>query len=305
MKTVPSLKRLEYLVALVDAEHFGKAAEACNVTPSTLSAGIRDLEELLGSDLAERTKRHVFITDFGQEVAALARNLIAGAADIIELARARQAPMTGEMKMGVIPTVGPYLLPDIVPAISQAYPDLQLFLREEQTASLLTKLHDGQLDVAIIALPYATEGLQVYPLFDDTFQFACASIHALARRTSIDNKDLSTLPLFLLEDGHCLRDHALDACHLGDRTDRAQFEATSLATLTQMVAAGLGVTLLPKLASQSGLIPTTDISLIPLANRPFRTIGMVWRAASTRGQEFENLANTIQSCRAAVRQKKT
>lgn len=304
MKTLPSLKRLEYLVALADAEHFGKAAEICNVTPSTLSAGIRDLEELLGCNLAERTKRHVFITDFGHEVAALARNLLAGAEDIVELARSRQAPMTGDIKMGVIPTVGPYLLPDIVPTISRIYPQLRLFLREEQTDILLSKLSDGHLDIAIIALPYNTDGFTIRPLFNDEFQFACASTHELAGRSVIEDKDLSSQSLLLLEDGHCLRDQALDACRLSDRAHRAQFEATSLATLVQMVAAGLGTTLLPKLATQSGLMPTENIALVPLANRPFRTIGLVWRATSTRSPEFEKLAATINNSKAATQQSK-
>ncbi|MEH6497347.1 MAG: hydrogen peroxide-inducible genes activator [Pseudomonas marincola] len=300
MKTLPSLKRLEYLIALVDEEHFGKAAKVCNVTPSTLSAGIRDLEELLGSNLAERTKRQVLITDFGHEVAKRARRLITEAEDIIDLARTHQAPMTGIMKMGIIPTVGPYLVHDIVPAITQEYPGLQLLLREEQTDLLLSKLHEGQLDVAIIALPYDIDGLEVHPLFDDEFQFACTSKHELSGRQIVHNEDLLSQSLLLLEDGHCLRDHALDACSLGDRANRAQFEATSLATLVQMVASNLGVTLIPKLVSDSGLMPTKNIALIPLSNHPFRTIGLVWRATSSRRAEFEKLAKTIITARTHI-----
>ena len=293
MKVIPSLKQLEYLTALAETQHFGKASDLCNVTPSTLSAGIRDLEEVLGISLAERTKRLVLMTSLGMEIAGRAQTVLRDAEDIMELAAAHRELMTGDMKLGVIPTIGPYLLPHVLPTLNAAYPALRLYLREEQTADLLDHLHTGEIDFALIALPFETEALTTRILFDDQFQFACHADYALAGRKSITHADLADQSLLLLEDGHCLRGHALDACQIQAGQIRVQFEATSLYTLVQMVGANLGVTLLPQLAIDAQITAGTDIKLIPLSNPASRQIGLAWRSSSPRAGEFELLAEAF------------
>lgn len=295
MKLLPSLKQLEYLVALVEAKHFAQAAERCSVTPSTLSVGIRDLEGVLGVAVAERTKRTVLITPIGQAIAERARRLLRDAEDVMQLASTQRETMTGGIKLGAIPTVSPFILPRTLPIIEEKYPKLRLYLREEQTAVLLSRLRDGELDVALIALPYDTEKLVVSILFDDAFQFACHAEHPLAGHKSIINEDLIDQPMLLLEEGHCLRIHALEACRLHSSHVRDQFEATSLQTLVQMVASGIGMTLLPQMAVDAGLTSTRNISLIPLQTPASRQIGLVWRASSPRVSEFELLAEIFRN----------
>jgi len=290
---LPSLRQLEYLIALADYQHFGQAAEHCRVTPSTLSAGIRDLEDILGVALAERSKRQVVMTAIGMDIAQRARILIRDASDLMTLATANHAPMTGIMRLGVIPTVGPYLLPKSMTNLKQRYPDFQMYLDEEFTAPLLNKLRDGKLDAAIIALPFDIEDLEVMHLFEDEFQFACHHSHPLSSKKKIRQNELKDQPLMLLKEGHCLRGHALSACSLGDYQTRAQFEASSLSTLVMMVDAGLGVTLLPKLAINSQVTAGTKICLRPLENPASREIGLVWRASTSRREEFKMLAEVI------------
>jgi LysR family transcriptional regulator, hydrogen peroxide-inducible genes activator len=295
MKLVPSLKQLEYLVSLARTLHFGQASDLCSVTPSTLSAGIRDLESVLGVNVAERTKRTVLMTPIGIEIAEQAQQLLRGAEDIMELAAAHREPLTGDMKLGVIPTIGPFLLPKILPNLNASYPALRLFLREEMTDTLLTQLRAGDIDLALIALPYDTEEFTTRTLFEDEFRFACNSSHPLAHQRKIDVNDLKDNPLLLLEEGHCLRGHALDACQIHETYIRTQFEATSLHTLVQMVSAGLGVTLLPRIAIEADILAGTKIKLTSLTDKASRQIGLVWRASSPRNQEFELLADIFSS----------
>jgi LysR family hydrogen peroxide-inducible transcriptional activator len=293
VKLLPSLKQMEYLVALAETLHFGRASERCNITPSTLSAGIRDLETVLGISVAERTKRHVLMTPVGNEIAARARLLLRDAEDLMEAAAANREPMTGEMRLGVIPTIGPFLLPRVLPALTRRFPALRLYLREEQTASLLARLRSGEIDVALIALPYDIEGLASRVVFEDEFEFACNRNHPLASEKMVQVDALADQPLMLLEEGHCLRGHALDACQLNDGQERAQFEASSLHTLVQMVAAGIGVTLLPKLAIDGQITRGTNIKLVPLSVAASRQIGLVWRQSSLRAREFEILGDAL------------
>ncbi|PLX34078.1 MAG: LysR family transcriptional regulator [Hyphomicrobiales bacterium] len=294
MKLLPSLKQLEYLTALDDSQHFGKAAEACHVSPSTLSAGVRDLEQLLGAPVAERTKRRVVILPLGQEIASRARRLLRDAEDIMALAAARNAPLTGLLRLGVIPTIAPFLLPMVMPGLHAAYPDLRLVLREDQTEALLADLRGGQIDLALIALPYELDGLTSLDLFEDRFQLACPAGHELAGKKLIVHQELADQPLLLLEEGHCLRGHALEACHLDRHRRMAEFEATSMHTLVQMVATGLGITLLPQIAIDARITAATDIRLIPLAGGDAsRRIGLVWRRASPRAAEFALLGKAL------------
>jgi LysR family transcriptional regulator, hydrogen peroxide-inducible genes activator len=293
MKHLPSLKQLEYLVALAETQHFGKASQRCNVTHSTLSAGIKELESVLGVSLAERTKRKVTMEPLGVEIAERATLLLRDAEDIMELAATHREPLTGKIRLGVIPTIGPFLLPGVLMPLNSTYPDLRLYLKEDQTDALLQQLRAGEIDLALIALPFETDGLTTTDLFEDEFQFACHADHPLAKRNVVSEKYLVDQPLLLLEDGHCLRDHALSACRIPEERFRPLFEATSIHTLVQMVMSGLGVTLLPQLAIDANITAGSNIKLVSLSTKASRMIGMVWRQSSTRVHEFELLANAF------------
>ena len=293
MKRLPSMKQLQYLVALADTQHFGRAAQRCYIAQSTLSAGIRDLESVLGIAIAERSNRHVLITRVGRQIAERARALLRDAEEVMEMARAGRSPMTGEMRLGVIPTIGPFLLPRVLPVLRDRFPDLTIYLREEQTAPLLARLEEGELDVALIALPYETEDLSIDVILKDEFLFACHRTHALACTDEVSLEALAGEQLMLLAEGHCLRGHTLDACGVGDTKARAQFEASSLHTLVQMVAAGIGVTLIPRLAVDGHVIQGTGISLSRLAVPASRDIGLAWRPTSLRTDDFRLLAQTL------------
>ena len=293
MKRLPTMKQLQYLVALADTQHFGRAAQRCYIAQSTLSAGIRDLESVLEIAIAERSNRHVLITRVGVQIAERARALLRDAEEVMEMARAGRSPMTGEMRLGVIPTIGPFLLPRVLPVLRDRFPDLTIYLREEQTAPLLARLEEGELDVALIALPYETEDLSIDVILKDEFLFACHRTHALACTDEVSLEALAGEQLMLLAEGHCLRGHTLDACGVGDTKARAQFEASSLHTLVQMVAAGIGVTLIPQLAVDARVIQGTGISLSRLAMPASRDIGLAWRPTSLRTDDFRLLAQTL------------
>ena len=293
MKRLPTMKQLQYLVALADTQQFGRAAERCYITQSTLSAGIRDLEAVLGTAVAERTNRQVLLTRAGMQIAERAKAILRDAEQVMEAARADLSPMTGAMHLGVIPTIGPFFLPRILPALRERFPDLVLYLREEQTAPLLARLADGGLDVALIALPYDTGDLIIETIIDDEFLFACNRNHKLAGADEVALEALAGEDLLLLEEGHCLRGHALDACGQGNRKIRSQFEASSLHTMVQMVAAGIGVTLIPRLAVESNITGGADVSLSRLGTPAARRIGLAWRRTSLRAEEFRALATTL------------
>ena len=293
MKRLPTMKQLQYLVALADTRHFGRAAERCHITQSTLSAGIRDLESVLGTAVAERSNRHVLITRVGAQIAERAKALLRDAEEVMEVARAGRSPMTGEMRLGVIPTIGPFLLPRVLPGLRERFPELTVYLREEQSAPLLARLEEGELDAALIALPYETGDFNTRVILDDEFLFACNRDHALAGTGEVSLDALAGERLLLLEEGHCLRGHALDVCEMGDTIARAQFEASSLHTLVQMVAAGIGVTLVPRLAADAQIARGTGISLSRLAMPASRRIGLTWRRTSLRAEEFRLLADTL------------
>jgi len=294
MRALPTMKQLQYLVALAEHGQFGKAAAACNVTQSTLSAGIKELEAVLGARVAERNTRSFVLSPAAEEIVAKARTILADAESMVELARRRRRPLTGALRLGAIPTVGPFLFPSALPRIYAKYPELQLFIREDQSATLLERLSAGQLDVLLMALPYEAAGVDVEPLFEDAFVFACPAGHRLSGRATVSLDEIADEPLLLLEEGHCLRDHALDACRLEGRAKVRGFEATSLLTLAQMVAGGMGVTLLPEIATAAGLTKGLDLSLSRIApERATRQIGLMWRKTSPRAEEFRMLGRML------------
>ncbi len=300
MKRLPTLKQLEYLAALADLGHFGRAAERCHVTPSTLSAGIQDLERVLGVRLAERSRRHVLITPIGQAIAVRARELLRDAEDIMSLAASDRAPLSGDLRLGAIPTVGPFLLPRVLVKLRKQFPDLRLFLEEGLTHVLLNQLQAGELDAIVAALPYDLDGCECQILFEDAFQFACHADHPLAKQDSVSVPALSDEPLMLLEEGHCLRAQAIEVCKLQGAWGRNRFEASSFHTLVQMVGAGVGVTLLPQLAIDAGIIAGMEIRLVPLAEPSRRQVALVWRQGSPRREEFSMLGAAIRGLTAGA-----
>ncbi len=291
---LPTLRQLRYLVALAEHHHFGRAAEACFATQSTLSAGLQELETLLGATLVERTKRKVLMTPLGEAVVARARDVLRGAEDIADLVRAAGQPLAGELRLGVIPTIAPFLLPRVLPELRRSYPDLRLVLREDLTARLLERLANAELDVALLALPYDAPDMETLSLAEDPFVLACPAGHPLAARETVTGADLADADLLLLEEGHCLRDHALAACALAAPSRRGEdILGTSLGTLVQMVASGLGVTLLPELAVAGGVLRGTDLVTRPLAGGGARRLGLAWRKSSARKDEFRLLGRTL------------
>jgi len=294
MNGLPSLRQLRYLVAVADTGHFGRAAERCAVTQSTLSAGLKELETTLGTTLIERDRRSATPTSVGGEIVVRARRLLAEAEDLVDLARGAAAPLSGPLRIGVIPTIAPYLLPDLLPLLRQRYPDLQPFLVEDQTARLVERLSAGALDVAVLALPYDLPRLTTLALFDDPFLVAAPAGHALLSQATVAPATLAGETLLLLADGHCLREHALSACGLGRNTTGRAVEATSLSTLIHMVDSGLGVTLLPAMAVRAGALRGTRIETRSLAGPDAsRVVGLAWRASSAQEQSYTLLGDVI------------
>jgi LysR family hydrogen peroxide-inducible transcriptional activator len=295
MMNLPSLRHLRHLTAVEDHRHFGRAADACHVTQSTLSASIKELETRLETALVDRSKRRVVLTPIGVETAERARRIINEAEQLVQATRASREPLTGTLRLGTIPTIGPFLLPRILPGLREAYGNLKLYLVEDLTDRLIEALHRGHLDVVLLALPYdCGVAVETLILFEDPFVVGLPRQHPLAKESRVDPKRLWHEDLLLLKDGHCLRDHALEACHLADRRVTEGFEATSLSTLVQMVDNGLGTTLLPTLAIDAGLLNGTNLvtrRLLP--NDPARKIGLIWRRGTGRRNEFRLFAKEI------------
>jgi LysR family hydrogen peroxide-inducible transcriptional activator len=304
MMTAPTLKQLRYLVSLAEERQFGRAAGACHVTQSTLSTGIRELETALQVPLVDRSSsRTVVFTPLGEDMVRRAREILGLADDLVDAARSGAEPLSGPLHLGVIPTISPFLLPRIMPSLRRALPKLQLYLREDMTHRLVAEVEDGRLDAAMLALPYDCEPLETVSLFEDPFAVALRRDHPLADQAAVPLDRLAGEPLLLLQDGHCLREHALAACGLADRRQRNAFEATSLHTLVQMVDNGLGITLLPRLALQAGILQGTDLITRPLAGESggaSRGIGLGWRRGTRRAAEFRLLGDRIAEAAAAT-----
>jgi len=292
MKRLPSLTQLRHLVAVAEHHHFGRAAEACFVTQSSLSASIKELETGLGKILIERTRRSVMVTPLGQDVVARARNLLRGAEDIVDLVGAADTPLSGLLRLGTIPTIGPFVLPRVLGDIRKAHPALKLYLREDTSARLIDSLGKGDLDLIMIAFPYDVGGLETLVFADDPFWVAFSQGKDYAAKERLTGADLAAEEMILLEEGHCLRDHALDAGGGKRRPLLADFGATSLMTLVQMVENGLGITILPKMAIDAGLVRGTAIQVRPYeGSRGARKIGFAWRPSSPRAKEFRLLSD--------------
>ena len=294
MPALPTLRQLGYLVELAGHLNFRAAAEAQFVTQSTLSAGIKELETVLGVQLVERTKRSVRLTAVGQEVVERARGLLAAATDLAEAARSATRPLSGPLRLGAIPTIAPYLLPSVLPALRRTHRELKLFLREDLTDRLLERLRAGSLDVALIALPWDTGDLYARELFKDEFWFVTREDDPAAGGKEVPIRKIDSGGVLLLEEGHCLRDHAIAACGPRRGAWEARVEATSLTTLIQMVEGGLGATLLPGITLKAGILKGTRLVARPLSHpAPSRTLSLVARRTSPRRGDADLLADFI------------
>lgn len=292
---LPTIKQLQYLVALRQHGHFGKAAEACFVTQSTLSAGLRELESLLGVTLVERTRRVVRFTPLGTKIAEKALRVLRESEELTDMARAEGKPLHGELRLGVIPTIAPFLLPAMLPRLREQWPNLKLFLREETSQAACDALHRGQLDAVLLALPFGCGDVEKTPLFDDQLFVAFPRGEAPPDRL-IDPGLIDENRLLMLEDGHCLKDHALSACNRPELRAEATMMGTSLHTLVQMVDNGLGVTFVPSMAIEAGILDGTRVDARPLkSDHGFRSVALIWRRSSPREQEFQMLAETLRN----------
>lgn len=293
---LPSLRQLSYLVAVADRLNFTQAAQDCFVTQSTLSSGLKELETMLGARLVERDRQSVRMTPLGEQVVERSRALLGAARDLVGLVQAAGRPMTGLVRLGAIPTIAPFLLPDLVRRARAMHPELKLVLREDRTAVLLERLRGGELDFALIALPYDTQGLLVRELFTEELWLISAvrgEARARAGRPKISHLDPERL--LLLEEGHCLREHTIEACGLAERANPSGIEATSLVTLVHMVESGLGDALLPQMAIDSGFL--ANAAVVPrrfAPPLPTRRIALVARTSTTRIEEFEFLAQALE-----------
>jgi LysR family hydrogen peroxide-inducible transcriptional activator len=299
MIRTPTLKQLQYFLALTEHGHFGRAAEASYVSQSAFSTAIQELEGLLDTQLVDRTNRQVTITATGQEVATQARLVMRDVESLVEIAGVRSEPLTGSLRLGVIPTIAPFLLPRLLPKLRKAYPDLQLYLVEDQTARLHRRLLDGELDLLLLALPFDMRSVTSIPLFKDKFRLAARRGTNRVDPANYRYSHLDAGSVLLLEDGHCLRDHALAACRVRNTEKVSKFAASSLLTLVEMVDADLGVTFLPEMASKSMLLKNTQVRTYEISDKSFRTIGLTWRKGSARSDEFELFGEFVKSNRAA------
>lgn len=293
MVNLPTVKQLQYLIALEKHLHFGNAAEACFVTQSAFSIAIKELESLLNTSLVDRTNRSVVFTATGKLVAQQARLAVFDLEGIVDIAKSCQKPLSGPLRMGVIPTIAPFMLPKILPTIRKKFPDLELYLKEEQTKKIHELLLEGELDVLLLALPFVLKNTESEIICEDEFLLAYHQGTKLIDPEKFMPNKLNKESILLLGDGHCLRDHALSACRISNKDNVSKFSASSLYSLIQMVDSDLGVTYVPQMAIDGGLLKKTKVKTAVLKEKPCREIGLVWRKSSVRKQEFKMLAEVI------------
>jgi len=290
---LPSTKQLQYFVALAEKQHFGKAAEASYVSQSAFSNAIKELEAVLDTQLVDRTNRQVTITATGQDIATQARLVLRDIEQLVDMAAQGRQPLTGDLRLGVIPTIAPFLLPRVLPKLRRQHPRLRLYLIEDQTQRLVQRLTEGDVDVLLLALPWEMRGVDTEVLFNDRF---CLATRKGTTRVDPENYRFDRLAadsILLLEDGHCLRDHALAACRIRSTQKVQPFAASSLLTLVEMVDADMGISFLPEMAAGSALLRNTQVEMHPLSDRSHRKIGLAWRKGSNRVEEFRLLGSFL------------
>lgn len=294
---LPTVKQLRYLIALEKHVHFGKAAESCFVSQSAFSVAIRELESTLGTQLFDRTNKKVSITAMGQEIVVQARLVVRDLEALMDMAWVSSEPLSGKLRLGVIPTISPFLLPKILPQLRSHFPRLQLFLQEDTTQRVYEKLMSGELDLILIAFPYELRNVEKMTLFKDPFLLAYKKGSQFIKTQKVTADNLQSESIMLLGDGHCLRDHALSACKIRNRNKISHFSASSLLTLIEMVEADLGVTYLPEMAKDSPMLKNTNIKTQAMPKNSHREIGLIWRKGSARGKEFRMLGEFIRKHR--------
>lgn len=293
---IPSIKQLKYICAVAEHRHFSKAAEACFVTQSTLSASIQDLESQLDAVIFERNKKSVLITPLGERLLDQARVILGDVEDFVSIARAHEEALAGEIRLGVIPTIGPFLLPSLLSELRTQYTKLKLYLREDMSADLVQRLQQGKLDLILLAFPFPLPEIETVSLFKDEFLLCLPPGHPLENAKRVKQKQLQGESLLLLEEGHCLREHALEACKLEKAETDIVYQGNSLHTLVQMVANGLGVTLLPAMSIKGGVLGETGLKLKSFGGENVsREIGMAWRKSDPRREEYLLLAEFIRN----------
>ncbi len=293
MKLLPTVKQLRYLIALDKVQHFGRAAKLCFVSQSAFSIAIKELESILDCHLVDRTNKSVTITAIGQEIVSQARLCLRDIEYLVEMASENKTLLSGKLTLGIIPTIAPFLLPKVLPKLRKELPKLQLYLREGLTAQLYDKLMAGDIDVILLAMPYDLKNTEHKILFKDRFKLACRKNSSLVDPENYKLNKLNSDSVILLDEGHCLRDHALTACRLSRQDKINQFSASSLSTLIQMVDSDLGITYLPEMAEYSGLLKGTQVKMYPLKENSYREIALLWRKGTARAEEFITLANII------------
>jgi len=292
---LPSIRQLQYFLAVYELRHFAHAAERCHVTQSTLSSGIQELESLLDAQLFERSKRKVLPTAKGELLAKVAEEILSLTTLMVEQAKGSEKPLCGSLKLGVIPTIGPFLLPVVLPVVRDCFPELQLYLIEDQSARLLERLQSGDIDCAIFALPFDIGKMEAYSFWSESFWVAFPKEHPLSEGAAISSVELPDSELLLLEEGHCFRDHALSACHKTTLKASGAFQGTSLYTLIEMVAGGQGITLLPEMAIKSNSVQQSGVTLRELSEQgPHRDIAVIYRPNFYRKDDIKLLADTMQ-----------
>ncbi len=294
-RVLPTVKQLRFLIALDDYRHFSRAAKACFISQSAFSIAIKELETKLQLQLVDRTNRSVTFTEKGLAIIDQARICISGMETLVSIASSHHAPLSGKLSLGVIPTIAPFLLPTILPEIESRFPELQLYLREEKSQLVYEQLMNGKLDLILIALPYEMKGVETLSLYKDPFLFACRK-KSRWTETLHSPANINSLPVesvLLLDDGHCLRDHALQACRLNKSEQISRFGATSLQTLLQMVASDIGVTFIPSMAKDSIILNSSNIELHTMPTESYREIGLAWRKGSARENEFRLLGSLL------------
>jgi len=297
MQKLPSVRQLQYFVTLDELGHFGRAAEACFVSQSAFSTAIQELETTLGAQLVDRTNRRVTINSVGREVAVQARICLQEIQDIARLAREREGPLSGKLVLGVIPTIGPFLLPLLLKKLRRSFPKLQLYLREQRSDELYAGLQEGNIDLLLMALPFPMKNVETEVLFRDGFLLACRNDTDLVDPTKFSVDQLNPESVLLLEDGHCLREHAVSACHISELDKVNRFAASSLHTLLEMVESDLGVTFIPEMAKGSALLRGTRIATYPVESAGHRDIALIWRKGSNHGDDFRVLGDFIRENR--------
>ncbi len=291
---LPKLRQLEFLVAIADHKSFSRAAEACHVSQPTLSSAIREVETVLGTQLIERGAREAGLTPSGKIAVERARNILADTENLVIRARHAGTPLNGRFRLGAIPTIAPFILPKILKTLHKDYTELQLYLREEKTEDLLGALRERSLDAAIIALPWTTPKITTQILGEDPFHLICPNGHSLKQKDKLKVEHLKDETVLLLEEGHCLRDHALSVCSLPGMTRQDDLAATSLQTMIQMVAGGMGVSLIPKLAAEAGMALAAGVDVVNVSQKlPARQIAIAWRTGSSREEEARLIGQEI------------